>query len=328
MNEHLSQDEIDTLLSGVDSGDVETEVDALSDEGDVNTYDLGSQDRIIRGRMPTLDMVNERLARYLRISLFNMLRRSAEISVLGVKMIKFSEYTRGLFMPTSLNLVTVTPLRGTSLFVIDPKLVFATVDNFFGGDGRYHTRIEGRDFTPTENRVIQILLDLVFKDLVKAWEPVADLEFNYINSEINPQFANIVSPTEVVVISTFEIELDGGGGEFHVVMPYSMLEPLRTQLDAGTQSDQATVDHRWVRALKDETQEAKVPVDGSLVETKLTLGDVMKLNEGDVIPVDIPDLITVRAGNIGVFKGAFGVSNGKNAVRFVEPICRPDYSKD
>ena len=328
MNEHLSQDEIDTLLGGVDSGAVETDVDALADANDVNSYDLGSQDRIIRGRMPTLDMINERLARYMRISLFNMLRRSAEISVLGVKMIKFSEYVRGLFMPTSLNLVTVNPLRGTSLFVIDPKLVFATVDNFFGGDGRYHTRIEGRDFTPTENRVIQILLDLVFKDLSKAWEPVANLDFNYINSEINPQFANIVSPTEVVVISTFEIELDGGGGEFHIVMPYSMLEPLRTQLDAGTQSDQASTDHRWSRALKDETKEALVDVDSSLVKTKLSLGDVLKLNEGDVIPVDIPELITVRAAEVGIFKGKFGVSNGKNAVRFVEPITRPDYSQE
>lgn len=227
MNEHLSQDEIDTLLSGVDSSDVETEIDPLSDEGDINLYDLGDHSRIIRSHMPALDMVNKRLARYMRISLFNMLRRSVEITVLGVKTIKFSEYIQGLFMPTSLNMVTITPLHGNSLFVIDPKLVFATAETFFGGNGCYQDRTEGRNFTPTENRVIQILLDLVFKDLVKAWEPVADLNFKYVNSEIDPQFANIVSPTEVVVISTFEIELDGGGGGFHVVMPYSMLEPLR-----------------------------------------------------------------------------------------------------
>ena len=206
MNEHLSQDEIDTLLHGVDSGAVDTETDVA--DGDAVPYDLASQDRIIRGRMPTLDMVNERFTRYMRISMYNMLRRTTEITAVGVKMVKFSEYIRGLFMPTNLNLINIRPLRGTGLFVIDPNLVFATVDNFFGGDGRYHTRIEGRDFTPTENRVIQMFLEIAFGDLSKAWKPVMELSYKYINSEVNPQFANIVSPTEVVVVSTFKMDVE------------------------------------------------------------------------------------------------------------------------
>lgn len=328
MNEHLSQDEIDTLLSGVDSGEVDTAPDRLAADGEAIPYDLASQDRIVRGRLPTLDMVNERFTRYMRISIFNMLRRSAEISVEGVKMVKFSEYVRGLYMPTNLNLIGVSPLRGTGLFVMDSTLVFAMVDNFFGGDGRYHTRIEGREFTPTENRVIRMMLDLSFADLKKAWEPVIALECKYLSSEINPQFANIVSPTEVVVVSTFKMELEGGGGEFHIVMPYSMLEPIRQLLDAGLQSDQANVDNRWVRALKDQIKKAEVDVDSSLKNTRLSLEDVLNLAPGDVIPIDVPDLVTVCAARTPIFKGVLGISNGKNAVRFVEPIARSDYSQE
>jgi len=328
LNENLSQEEIDALLSGVDSGDVDTEPDKLAADGEASPYDLATQDRIIRGRMPTLDMVNERFVRYLRISMFNMMRRSAEISVEGVSLVKFSEYVRGLFMPTNMNLISIAPLRGTGLFVMDPKLVFAAVDNFFGGDGRYHARIEGREFTPTETRVIRILLDLAFEDLKKAWEPVIKLDYNYLNSEVNPQFANIVSPTEVVVVSKFKMELEGGGGEFHLVMPYSMLEPYRELLDSGTQSDQANVDHRWSRALKEEMKQAMIEIETSIERTGLSLAEVLDLTSGDIIPVDLPDLITVRAANTPIFKGLLGVSSGKNAVQFVEPIVRPDYSQE
>ena len=328
MNEHLSQDEIDTLLNGVDSGEIDTEKDDLAAEGEVVSYELGSQDRIIRGRMPTLDMINERLARYLRISMYNMLRKTVEVTVVGVSMIKFSEYVRGLFMPTSLNLVNINPLRGTGLFVVDPNLVFATVDNFFGGDGRYHTRIEGREFTPTENRVIQLLLERLFEDLSKSWEPVMNLDFNYLNSETNPQFANIVSPTEVVVVQKFKMELEGGGGEFHVVMPYSMLEPIRELLDAGMQSDQVNVDQRWTNSLKEDLKQAVIKIDSSMCHTEMTIAEVLNLNEGDVIPIDMPDVVTVRAAQIPIFRGVLGNSNGKNAVQYVTPITRPEYLND
>ncbi|MBL4712175.1 MAG: flagellar motor switch protein FliM, partial [Gammaproteobacteria bacterium] len=319
-----SQDEIDALLNGVDSGEVDTDASEMVD-GEIASYELGSHDRIIRGRMPTLDMINERFARYLRISMFNMLHRSIEVTVSGVNMIKFSEYVRGLFMPTSLNLVNINPLRGTGLFVLEPTLVFGTVDNFFGGDGRYHTRIEGREFTPTENRVIQLLLDILFEDLRKSWKPVMELDFKFLNSEVNPQFANIVSPTEVVVVSKFKIELEGNAGELHIVMPYSMLEPIREILDTGMQSDQATVDDRWSLSLKEELKQAVIRIDSSMCHTKMTLGEVLNLNEGDVIPIDMPDMVTVCAADTPIFRGVLGRSNGKNSVQFVAPITRPDY---
>ncbi len=326
MNENLSQDEIDTLLSGVDSGDIDVEP-AESVPGEVTLYDLASQDPIIRGRMPTLDMVYERFTRSLGVSTFNMLRRTTEITATGVSMMKFSEYVKGLFMPTSLNLISINPLRGTGLCVIDPKLVFAIVDNFFGGDGRYDTHIEASEFTPTEDRVVQLLLGLIFADLKKAWEPVMALDFKFQSSEINPQYANIVSPTEVVVVSKFKIDLDGGGGVFHVVMPVAMLEPIRELLDVGTKKDAEDVDHRWSQSLKEEMKEAVVEISSSMGHTRLTLGEVLNLNSGDFIPIEMPDLVTVRAGDVPVFRGMLGCSNGKNSVQFVAPIARPDYSE-
>ena len=319
----LSQDEIDALLHGVDNGDVETEKDDGMPDGSARLYNFNSQDRIVRGRLPTLEMINERFARYFRISLFNMLRRSPEISVSGVQMLKFSEYVHSLFVPTSLNMVQINPLRGTALFIFDPKLVFIVVDNFFGGEGRFYTRIEGREFTPTEMRVIQMLLQQVLKDLKEAWTPVMKVDFEYINSEVNPQFANIVSPTEVVVVTTFHIELDGGGGDLHVTMPYSMIEPIRELLDAGMQSDRSEVDERWLIALREEMKEAPIEVSAILSEVDISLRDLFKIKAGDVIPINIPETVMLRAENIPLYRAVFGVCGGKNSIKVIEPIKRP-----
>lgn len=319
-NDLLSQDEIDALLHGVGSGDVETESDQAPGDGELQSYDFASQDRIVRGRMPTLEMINERFARYFRISLFNLLRRSAEISVGGVQMLKFAEYVHSLFVPTSLNLVKMNPLRGTALFVIDPKLVFVVVDNFFGGDGRYHTKIEGREFTPTETRVIQMMLNQAFHDLKEAWSPVMPLEFEYLNSEVNPQFANIVSPTEVIVVSSFHVELDGGGGDLHVTMPYAMVEPIREQLDTGLQSDRSEVDERWMQSLQDEMKQADVEISSSLVETQLSLREVLELEAGDVIPIDLPEQVTLCVEDVPAFRGEVGVSRGVTALKIRDKV--------
>ncbi len=318
-NDILSQDEIDALIHGVDSGDFEVESQDVP-VGEVQLYDFTSQDRIVRGRLPTLEMINERFARHLRISLFNMLRRSPQINVGNIRIIKFAEYVRNLFVPTSLNMVKVKPLRGMGLFVVDAKLVFAVVDNFFGGDGRFHAKIEGREFTPTEIRVVQMVLEYAFKDLREAWTPVIDLTFDYINSEVNPQFANIVSPTEIVVVSTFQVELEGGGGEFHVTMPYSMIEPIRDLLSTGMQSDRSDVDGRWLKALQEEMKQAEVEVKSSLTKTQISLREVLNLKPGDVIPIEIPELIAIRVQGVPVFVGQFGISNGMNAIKIIRVV--------
>lgn len=317
MSDVLSQEEIDALMHGVQGGEVDTEEEE-KDPGELRSYDFTREDRIVRGRLPTLEMINERFARYLRISLFNMLRRSAEISVGGVDMLKFSEYVHSLYVPTSLNLVRADPLKGTALFIIDPKLVFVVVDNFFGGDGRFYTKIEGREFTPAENRIIQMLLDDAFRDLKEAWSPVLDIDFTFMESEVNPQFANIVSPSEVVVVSTFTIELEGGSGEFHITMPYSMIEPIKELLDTGVQSDRVEKDERWTLALKEEIKDAPVELSATLATTEIDMRRLLSLKAGDILPIEISDdLLVMAEGDLPLFRGRFGVSEGHNAVQLL-----------
>jgi len=319
-NELLSQDEIDALLHGVDSGSVDTTPPAAP--GEARNFDFTSHDRIIRGRMPTLEMVNERFARLFRISLFNMLRRSPELTVIGIETMKFSEYTHSLFVPTSLNLIRIKPLRGTALVVFEPRLVFTVVDNFFGGDGRLQTKIEGREFTPTEMRVIQLLLRQAFTDLQEAWSPVLHLDFDYLNSEVNPHFANIVSPSEIIVVCKFKIELEGGGGELHLTFPYSMLEPIRDLLDAGIQSDRGDKDERWSLTLREQLKDTEVDVRAELLRTSISLRQLTQLKAGDVIPVNLPRTIDLTVEGVPLLRGSFGVANGHNALRIHEVIRR------
>lgn len=325
MSDLLTQDEIDALLHGVD--EVEEDDTGLATAPGVMTFDFSSQDRIVRGRMPTLELVNERFARHMRISLFNMMRRTAEVSINGVQMLKFGEYVHTLFVPTSLNMVRFRPLKGTALITMEARLVFILVENFFGGDGRYHAKIEGREFTPTERRIIQMLLKLVFEDYKEAWAPVMDVEFEYLDSEVNPAMANIVSPTEVIVVSSFHIELDGGGGDFHVAMPYSMLEPIRELLDAGVQSDKGDTDLRWSKALRDEIMDVQVGLSTRLLQTEVTLRQLMNFRAGDVIPVTMPESLLVFVEDLPTFRAKLGRTQDKVAIKIAEKIKRPDSVK-
>lgn len=318
MSDLLSQDEIDALLHGVDSGAVEVEEEPPLAPGEARAYDFTSQDRIVRGRLPTLEMINERFARTWRIGLFNLLRRSADLSVRGIDLLRFGEYMHSLQVPNNLNLVKMKPLRGTALVVYEPRLVYTVVDNFFGGSGKYHTRIEGREFTPTEMRVIQLLLKQTFADLVDAWAPVLPVEFEYLNSEINPHFANIISPREFIAVCRFHVELEGGGGEVHVAFPYSMLEPIRDLLDAGVQSDRIEKDENWDRALRMQLHDAEVELTSALAQRTITLRELCRLKIGDVIPIDLPGAVTLEVEKTPLFTGQFGVHNGRNAIKVTE----------
>lgn len=314
----LSQEEIDTLLLSVSGGEVETESDEPPPEGMCMPYDFTNQDRLIRGRMPALEMVNERFGRYFRTSLFNLLRRSAEVSPKGVKIIKFSDYVKNLPVPTNLNLVNAKPLHGTALFVFDARFVLMIVDYFFGGHGKSHFKIEGREFTPTEMRIIQILLDRAFQDFKQAWIQIMPIDFHYKSSEINPEFANIVSPSEIVVVSTFNIEMEAGSGTFHTTMPYPMIEPIKEQLETGIQGDSMELDNRWCDALLEGLNCTEVELSSTLAETKISLRDLLSIKTGDVIPINMPELITVSSDAVPVFCGKFQIYKGQNAIRITE----------
>ena len=319
----LSQDEIDALLSGVDSGEVDTEVDE-SPPGAAQSYDFTTQDRIVRGRMPTLEMINERLARNLRQSLFDMLRRSPVISLEGIQLSKFGEYVHTLLMPCNLNLIRMRPLKGSGLIVCNPKLIFSLVDCFFGGEGRLYSKIEGRDFSTTEMRIVKRFLDIVFAGLEAAWEPAMPVKFEYMSSEVNPQFANIVTPSEVVVVSTFHIDLESGSGYMHVTLPYSMIEPIRELLDAGIQGDAMEKDERWGLVLREEIKSAEVALNATLARKRMSLRDVMEFKPGTIFPVELPATVVARVDDVPVFRGVYGAAQGRAALKVVENIRHGD----
>lgn len=315
----LSQEEADALLKGVtdDQDEPQVDIDPLA----VRSYNLATQERIVRGRMPTLEIINERFARLLRVGLFNFLQRTAEVSAGPVRISKYADFIRNLMVPTNLNLVHMKPLRGTSLIVFDPNFVFLIIDNLFGGDGRFHTRVEGRDFTQTEQRIIQRLLEIVFETYAKSWEPVYPVAFEYIRSEMNTQFANIATPNEVVVATTFTVELGSSVGEFHFCMPYSMIEPIRDLLSSSLQGEMLGEDKRWVRLITQQIQSAEVDVVAELGNSKLHLSDILNMKVGDVIPLQIAEEIEVKVDGVPIMQCRYGVSNSQYALR-VEKLLR------
>lgn len=315
----LSQDEIDALLKGVD-GDDDSDANHGNEAG-VRPYNLATQERIVRGRMATLEMINERFARLLRVELFNFLRRTVEVSVGPVRIIKYTDFIRNLVVPTNLNLIHMAPLRGTGVLVLDPTLVFLVVDNMFGGDGRFHTRVEGRDFTATEQRIIQRILNIMFESYEKSWAPVYPIKFEYLRSEMNTQFANIATPNEVVVAVTFNIELGPNSGEMHFCVPYSMVEPIKDLLTSPLQGENLGGDKRWVKLMTQQIQAAEVEIVANLASRKMTVADLLSLKAGDVIPIAISDTIEGQIDNIPVMECRYGVFNGQYALR-VEKLVK------
>ncbi len=316
----LSQDEIDALLHGADDSDDGADDGHEEDsKGGVTKYDLANNDRVVRSKMPTLEMINERFARNARNSIYNLLRSSADVAIDDVQFLKYIDYVRTLYVPSSMCVMKVDPLKGSGLFIMDAKLVYKLVDSFYGGDGR-HAKIEGRDFTPTENRLVFKLLESLFKDLRDAWEPVYALKFKRIGHEVNPGMANMISPSEVVVVSTFQVDLEGGTSEFHIVYPYAMLEPIKTELTSVSQKDDSQEDGLWQESLQRELLLAKTTLDVTVAQRLVTLADIVELREGDVIPIDIPAVLELKANRVPVFSCKLGTSRGNLAVKIIEKI--------
>lgn len=319
----LSQDEVDALLDGASGQPPDAAAPAA--EGDApRPYRFTEQDLVVRGRLPALEMVNDRFARYFRASLFEVLRKTCEVSVLGITMAKFSDYLHSLVVPSDLNFTRVLPLRGTALTVFEPTLVFGIVNNFFGGNSKSHARIEGREFSAVENRVIQIVLEHVFSAMHDAWAPVMELEFRFLSSEVNLQFANIVSPTETVVVSRFHVDIEGGGGEIHVTMPYAMLEPIRDLLVGGIQSDRVERDERWIAGLSEQVMRARIMVSARLPDATLSLREFSRLQAGDVVLLPHLEQLTFYAEDVPLFRAHMGTAHGNVAVQLDAKIELPE----
>jgi flagellar motor switch protein FliM len=315
MSDFLSQDEVDSLLRGVTGETAETEGEEVEDKAKPRAYNVASNERIVRGRMPTMEVINERFARMLRVSMFNLVRRTAEISVGPVKVVKFVDFIRNLVLPTNMNLIQAKPLRGNALFIFDPNLVFLIIDTMFGGDGRFHSRVEGREFTQTEHRIIQNMLSAVFEAYTKAWEPVYKLEFEFVRSELNPQFANIATPNELVVVSTFEVGFNEVGGAINICLPYSMIQPIRELLFSAMQGDHLSADKNWNNLMARQIKSADVELVAVLGHSNLTFEDLMKVHVGDIIPLVVQDNIQATVNDVPVMECKYGVFNNQYSIK-------------
>jgi flagellar motor switch protein FliM len=314
----LGQDEIDALINGAKQDEP---AEAAPADGEAASYDFGRSARIVRGRMPTLEMINDRFARLFRTTIYNFIRRTAVVAPASIQFVKFGDYVNRLKLPTSLNLCQFAPLRGTGLLVLDPHLVFALVDIFFGGKGR-HAKIEGREFSAIENNIVKTLLVSACENIRDAWSHILPLKLELTGSEINPHFANIVGPTEIVVVSTFKVEVDDHGGDFQIALPYQMIEPLREILESGMQSDRAEQDDRWTQALRSEIEDAEIEVRALFGRVTIKLSDVMNLAPGDVLPSDFVGQVTLFAEDVPVFRGIYGRSGGQHALKVSERVGR------
>ncbi len=321
MEKVLSQDEVDALLNGISGGEIETENDtAEEDDGSVQRFDLTNQDRIIRGRMPTLEIINDRFARIYRLTLSGMLGKIIDITVTQKEMIKFGDFIRTLPVPTSLHIVRMNPLRGSLLVVIESRLIFNLVDCLFGGNGKSHYKIEGREFTPIEGRVIRRILKSALGDLNEAWNPAVQVDFEFVRSEMNPQFAGIVPPSDLVIVVRFELELEQVIGQIILCIPYSTIEPIRSILNASYQSDQLEVDQAWITRLKARLSEVGVELKVELGTTSIKGHELLQLNVGDVIILDheVKKPVTVLVQGVPKFRAIPGKSRGNRSVRILE----------
>ncbi len=324
----LSQEEVDALLAGVTGEDTSDAAAGTGDEGGVRTYDLSSQERIVRGRMPTLEIVNERFARNFRIGIFNFMRRNPEISVGPVKVQKFSAFLRNVVVPTNINIVHVRPLRGSGLLICDPTLVFAIIDNLFGGSGVSQVRVEGREFSATEQRIILRLVEVIAAEYAKSWATIYPIELEYARSEMHTQFANIATPSEIVVTTTFEVEIGDTGGAMHICIPYSTFEPIREILYSPLQGDNGGPDRRWLSLLTQQIQSATVEVAAELAHSEATVRELMALKSGDFIELDRRPTLTAKVDGVPVFECDYGAVGARYGLRIREFLTQHHLPQD
>jgi flagellar motor switch protein FliM len=310
----LSQDEVDALLQGI-AGEGEKPEAEQAPPGQPRRVDLSSQERIVRGRMPALETVNDRFARNIRAGLFELLRKSPEVAIGGIKVHKYSAFLREIVVPTNFNIVGVRPLRGAGLVVCDPSVVFAAIDAMFGGAGKFHTRIEGREFSATEQRVITRLLEVICAEYRKAWQGLYPLELEVQRSEMQPQFADIAAPGDIVVSTSFSLEIGEASGAVHLCFPYATLEPIRDVLYSSALGDAGTADRRWLELLTTEIQAAEVDLVAELATATATVEQLLAFKPGDFVELDLEPAIQAKVDGVPVFECSYGTANNRYAIK-------------
>lgn len=347
MNQVLTQSEVDALLSAVAEGSVDVAAgeagaqagnaaaaphapaagavfNSTSGDGEpeIAPYDLTNQDRVIRGRMPTLDIIYERFIRLYRLSLSNALRKIASISIISSDLLKFGEFVNTLPIPSCMSIMRFEALRGPALLVFESKLAYALVDSFFGGTDRPYTKIEGKEFTRIELSIMKKVIDLAMKDLEEAWAPVHKTEITFLRTEVNPQFVGIVPPSDVIISTTFEVELENASGTIALVIPYATIEPIKGKLNASFQTEADRMDKEWANKIEDHLRNSEANIRINLGMTEISVGDLMNLNLGDVIPLtqDADGELNMLIEGVPKFKCFFGISRGNRAIQITRPV--------
>lgn len=323
MSQILSQDEVDALLNGLGGGAIEAETDQPMPEDGVIKYDFTNQDRIVRGRMPTLEMIHDRFVRIFRSTISGSLRRAVDVSVANSDITKFGEFIRSLPVPTSLHLFKMDPLKGWGVLVLEGRLVFALVESYFGGQGGSHFKLEGREFTPIEQSIIKKVVEMVLADYKVSWNPVHPVSVEFVRSEVNPQFINVVPPSDVVTRVELELEFEDATGRMLFCLPYSTLEPIKDKLRAGFQSESFDVDTAWIKRFGEQLKEAPVDVRVELGRTKLRGRDLLHLQAGDVLTLDrdASAALTVFVAGVPKMLARPGTFKGSHAVQIVDRIA-------
>lgn len=319
MNKILAQDEVDALLRGLSGGELTNDVDVPTDETGIVPFDLANQDRIIRGRMPVLEIVNDRFARLCTNALSNAVRKRVELNPISIDMTKFGDFMRALPVPTSINIFKMEPLRGNAICVVDARLVFSLVENFFGGQGS-QPKIEGREFTRIEQAIVERVIRIVLTNMEESWRPVHEVNLELIRSEINPQFAAIVPPSDVVVVITFEVELESAIGSLVICLPYATIEPIRSKLHASFQTERLEVDHAWVGRLKERLMETPVELKVHFGDAQITGNQLLRLQVGDVLllDTDVDALLECTVAGVKKFSGICGTVKGNKAFQIIK----------
>ncbi len=335
----LSQSEVDALLNAVSEGKVETApplgsaVDGTPVVGasgwaggipdsEITPYDLTNQDRVIRGRMPTLDIIYERFIRLYRISLSNALRKFASISIISTDLLKFGEFVNTLPIPSCMCIMRFEALKGPALLVFESKLAYALIDSFFGGTDRPFTKIEGKEFTRIELSLMQKVMDLAISDLEEAWAPVHESKISFIRTEVNPQFVGVVPPSDVIISTTFEVELENATGTIALVVPYSTLEPIKSKLNASFQTEGDKSDNEWLLKMTEHMKQIEANLKVNLGAATITVGDLVNLQVGDIIPLgqDADGELDVLIEDVSKFKCFFGISRGNRAIQLTREV--------
>ncbi|MCM0605710.1 MAG: flagellar motor switch protein FliM [Xanthomonadaceae bacterium] len=336
MNQVLSQSEVDALLNAVSDGSFDASAGGTAAMGgaagatgavagedagpDVQLYDLTNQDRVIRGRMPTLDIIYERFIRLFRMSLSNALRKIASMSIISTDLLKFGEFVNTLPIPSCMSIMRFESLRGPALLVFESKLAYALVDSFLGGTDRPYTKIEGKEFTRIELSIIRKVMDLALRDLEEAWAPVHKVDVGFVRIEVNPQFVGVVPPSDVIITTTFEVELENASGTIVLVIPYSTVESIKSKLNSSYQTENDKHDRIWVQMMEEHVKATKADVVVNLGEAAITVSDLVNLSEGDIIPLskNSDDELEINVEGIAKYKCFFGVSRGNRAVQVTQ----------